>query len=345
MSEKPKLTLMTGISSVSKSFRALLLTITGLVFTINAGATTVSDSLPAPFTTAIRSTNAAFMCDVCGCSGNGGSMGYGTGLDKNFAGLRYISQRYRSRDGIFNNSPWVDENFNTLQAWGRIPVGKRVVIHAMIPYHFHHRTFADKSEQDLNGMGDMTLLGFYRLIKPSDSTGSATEFRHTLHVGGGIKLPTGKFDKANNEGSVNPSFQAGTGSWDYIIAADYGIILQNWGAGAMINYTFKTENSDHYHFGDQLNYGIHAYRPFALSDSFALTPLVGVAGEVFGENEQYGQPVADTRGDVFFGKWGLETAYKKWSLGITGMIPITQNLNNGKVVVKNRFSVYVNFNI
>ncbi|WKX75296.1 hypothetical protein [Zobellia laminariae] len=44
-------------------------------------------------------------CDTCGCGSSGGSMGYGTGLNNNFIGLRYIGQEYRSRDGIFADSP------------------------------------------------------------------------------------------------------------------------------------------------------------------------------------------------------------------------------------------------
>ena len=49
-------------------------------------------------------------------------------LSKNFIGIRYIYQRYQSRDGIFNNSPWVEENFNTLQLWGKIPVTEKLSV-------------------------------------------------------------------------------------------------------------------------------------------------------------------------------------------------------------------------
>lgn len=323
-----------------------IFTILSLVVGIfSANAITTSDTIPSPFRSNFQPAKALFMCDVCGCSGNGGSMGYSTGLDNNFAGVRYITQQYRSRDGIFNNSPWVDENFNTIQAWGRIPLGERIVVNAMIPYHFHNRTFADKSEQHLTGMGDMTVMGFYKILKPADTLQVSGKLRHTLQVGGGIKLPTGKYDKANNEGSVNPSFQAGTGSWDYIIGTDYAVTLGNWGASAMLNYTFKTENNEHYLFGNQLNYGVQFFRSFAIQENKMLTPILGIAGELYEENEQYGQAVPNTKGDVFFGKWGVEATYKKWSLGVMGMLPINQNLNNGKVEVKNRLSLYVNFNI
>ncbi|WBU90281.1 transporter family protein [Cellulophaga omnivescoria] len=283
-------------------------------------------------------------CDTCGCSGNGGSMGFGTGLDTNFAGVRYISQSYRSRDGIFNNSPWIDENFNTLQAWGRVPVGKHFLVNAIVPYHFHNREFANKSSQNINGLGDITLLGFYKILAKQDSI-MVVGPQHSLQVGGGVKMPTGSFNRANNTGSVNTSFQLGTGSWDYVTAVNYGLTHNNWGMSAMVNYTFKTKNSEDYQFGNQLNYGINTYKTYYLSPDFALTPALGVSGENYDEDESYGLSVLNTGGDVLFGKLSVEASYKTYSLGVTTMLPIDQDLNNGKVEVKNRISLYLNVNI
>jgi len=41
-------------------------------------------------------------------------------------------------------------------------------------------------------------------------------------MGGGVKIPTGKYNSTNN-GTLNPSFQLGTGSWDYIFVSEYVI--------------------------------------------------------------------------------------------------------------------------
>ncbi|VVV00168.1 hypothetical protein FVB9532_01433 [Mesonia oceanica] len=286
-------------------------------------------------------------CDVCGCSGNGGSMGYGTTMNKNFIGVRYIYQQYQSRDGIFRNSPWIDENFNTTQVWTRLPLGKRILVNAMLPYHFHNRAYQDGRSQKIDGLGDATLMAFYKLIQPNQDSLMLNPFKasHTLRVGGGVKMPTGEYNRSNNEGSVNPSFQVGTGSWDYTLAVDYSLSFMDWGVNALVNYTFKTENNDHYHFGDQVNYGIDAYKAFELNSSWKITPFGGFSGEVFQENEQFDQAVRDTEGDVFFGKLGVEASYERWSLGVNAMLPISQNLNGGLVEVKSRLGVYLNFNI
>lgn len=284
-------------------------------------------------------------CDTCGCGGNGGSMGFGTGLNNNFVGLRYIGQKYRSRDGIFENSPWINENFNTLQAWGKFPVGNRVIVNAIIPFHSHNRRFSDNSKQDIQGIGDATLLGFYQLLKPIPDSIISIKPKHILQIGGGVKLPTGNFEEENLGGSVNPSFQLGTGSLDYILAINYGITHRNWGISALLNYTIKTENRHSYLFGNQWNVAVNMFKTYYLSDAISLTPQLGLGVEYFEKNKEFGLEVNETGGDVYLARFGLETSYNRYALGISSMLPLAQNLNNGKVEVKNRISFYVNINI
>lgn len=283
-------------------------------------------------------------CDTCGCGSSGGSMGYGTGLNTNFIGVRYINQQYRSRDGIFNDSPWINEYFNTLQVWGNFPISKRILVNVIAPYQFHNRKLPDATEQHISGIGDMSILGFYNLIAIQPDSIVSIKPEHYLQVGGGFKLPTGAYRKANNEGSVNPSFQLGNGSWDYIIGANYGFTYRNWGVSTLINYTIKTENSKSYQFGNQLNYGINVFKTYYVSNNLALTPVLGIAGENYEENKEFGLKLVNTKGDIFLGKVSLEATLKSYSLGVVSMLPIAQNLNGNKVELKNRLSVYLNVN-
>ena len=189
------------------------------------------------------------MCDACGCSASGGSMGFASMLNSNFVGIRYFNQHYKSSDGLYSNSAWYNESFNTVQVWARIPVYKNFQISALAPYHFHNRETKTGNE-DIKGVGDITVLAMYTLYQTMKDS---TVFVHTLQVGGGVKAPTGKFDQAN-AGNVNPSFQVGTGSWDYLLATEYIIRRKNFGLNTMLNYVFKTENEKKYRFGNQFNY-------------------------------------------------------------------------------------------
>lgn len=278
-------------------------------------------------------------CDACGCSASGGGMGFSSMIDRNFVGVRYFNQSYSSREGIFNNSPWVDEHFNTVQVWARIPVFKNFQVSALVPYHFHNRELSTGS-QTIEGLGDITILGMYTVYQTQTDT---TAFRHTVQAGAGIKAPTGKYDSANN-GSVNPSFQVGTGSWDYLLAAEYVITRKQWGGNAMANYVLKTENDKNYLFGNQFNYAGTLFYVWE-KDRITLVPQAGVAGEVYAANEHYGEEVPNTAGEILFGKLGVEAGLGKFSLGLNAMLPISQHLTGGKVEANYRWSVNLNYSL
>lgn len=279
------------------------------------------------------------LCDACGCSASGGSMGFASILNPNFIGVRYFNQSYKSTDGLYSNSPWYEENFNTIQVWGRIPVTKKIQISALLPYHFHNRESAN-GKQNISGIGDATFLGMYEVFKTKND--SAT-FSHSVQIGAGVKIPLGKFDEANN-GSVNPSYQVGTGSWDYVLATEYVIKRKQFGLNAMLNYIIKTENDKNYRFGNQTNYaGTFFY--LVETSKFTFVPQLGIAGEIYEDNYQYNQKVRGTAGDILLSKIGFEIGRNRWSFGANAMLPINQNLNAGRVEANYRWSVNLNYSL
>ncbi len=284
-------------------------------------------------------TDAYFLddCDACGCSASGGSMGFNSMLSEKFIGVRYMYQKYQSRDGVFNNSPWIDENFNTVQLWGRIPISSKMDLMVLAPYHFLNREKMTNS-QSLSGLGDITLLTFYNLHQTKNDTAT---FQHKILVGAGIKVPTGVFNNKNN-GSINPSFQLGTGSWDYNLATEYIVRANNFGLNTTLSYVFKTENHKNYKFGNQFNYGSTLFYTI-LVDQLQLVPQIGAAGETYQANQEFKEDVPYTKGDIFFGKLGIEAGYRKFSAGINVMLPINQNLTGSKVEADYRLAFNINY--
>lgn len=278
-------------------------------------------------------------CDACGCSASGGSMGFASMLNTNFIGIRYFNQSYKSTDGLYSNSLWYNENFNTIQLWARIPVVKNIQVSVLAPYHFHSRETAD-GDQNISGIGDVTVLAMYRLYQTHKDS---TYLVHTLQVGAGIKAPTGKFNESNS-GNVNPSYQVGTGSWDYIFATEYVVKRKKFGLNTMLNYVVKTQNQKYYRFGNQLNYaGTFFY--LHENDTFSIAPQLGFAGEVYDDNKQHNQIVRGTSGSILFGKVGFELGKNKLSFGANAMLPISQNLTDGKVKANYRWSVNLNYSL
>lgn len=278
-------------------------------------------------------------CDACGCSANGGGMGFSSMIDQNFAGVRYFNQSYSSREGIFNNSPWIDEHFNTVQVWARVPVAKKVQVTALLPYHYHTRE-PQTGSQTIKGLGDITVIGMYTLYQ---TVADSTAFIHSLQAGAGVKAPTGMYNSTNN-GSVNPSFQVGTGSWDYLLTTEYVIKKNSLGLNTMVNYTFKTENNKEYQFGNQFTYGSTLFYVFE-NERFTIVPQAGIAGELYAANKQYGEELRDTSGDIILGRLGVEAGFGKLSFGVTGMLPINQNLTGGRVEANHRWAVNLNYSL
>ncbi len=278
-------------------------------------------------------------CDACGCSASGGSMGFASMLNSNFVGVRYFNQQYQSTDGLYSNSLWYQENFNTAQVWARIPVKENVQLSVLLPYHSHNRDTAS-GNQTISGLGDVTLLAMYRLYQTHKDS---TFLVHTLQMGGGLKMPTGKFNEANS-GTVNPSFQVGTGSWDYLLASEYIVRRKQFGLNTLLNYIVKTENQKSYRFGNQLNYAATFFYLYE-KNAYSFAPQVGIAGEIYGSNYQHGQKLDKTAGNALFGKLGFEVGSNAFSFGANAILPIQQNLTGGNVEAKYRWSINLNYSL
>ncbi|NJX16714.1 hypothetical protein [Tamlana crocina] len=137
-------------------------------------------------------------CDLCGCSTSSGSFGFGSLKNSNFVGLRYIYQNFKSKDGIFNNSPSSEESFNTYQLWARVPVAKNFYLSSIVPYQDLHRKFEDRTEH-INGLGDMNVVGWYQITfykkQKKDEVVFSTERKpsgHRLQIGVGAKWTCNK---------------------------------------------------------------------------------------------------------------------------------------------------------
>jgi hypothetical protein len=278
-------------------------------------------------------------CDACGCSASGGSMGFASILNANFVGIRYFNQSYKSTNGLYSNSPWYDENYNTMQVWARIPLVKKVQISALIPFHFHDRETVS-GKQNSSGIGDATIIGMYQLFQTSKDSALV---KHTFQLGGGVKIPLGKFNESNN-GSFNPSYQVGTGSWDYLFVTEYVIKRKQIGLNAILNYVVKTENDKNYRFGNQMNYAGTFFYLFD-KNKYSIAPQIGFAGEVYENNYQHNQKVRNTSGDIFMGKIGFEISKERLSFGTNLMLPIHQNLIGGNVEANYRLSLNFNYSL
>ncbi|QTE21264.1 hypothetical protein [Polaribacter cellanae] len=298
-----------------------------------------------------KPTSVKFFCDLCGCSTSSGSFGLGTLNNASFVGVRYIYLKFESKDGIFSNSPTSTENFHTYQLWGRVPLSEKFYLSAILPYQDLRRQFSDR-EENINGFGDATIMGWYKIkfYKKLDeekaklySNVQREPSGHSLEIGLGAKLPTGKFEQILTD-RVNPGFQLGTGSFDAIFSVAHSYGADKIGVNSTLTYYLKGKNKNNYKFGNQFSYASNLF--YAISkEKFMLLPFVGVSGNIYDKIEQFREEVPKTDGNVFNGTFGAEVTTRGFIFGANYTLPILHNLFGGNVTPKNAISFYLNFNL
>ncbi|WP_312389346.1 transporter [Chryseobacterium sp.] len=275
-------------------------------------------------------------CDACGCGAGNGSSGFESLLNPQFIGIKYFAQHYKAKENLFVKDLTQDQYFNTIQLWARIPVTQKLSVYGSLPFHFHEKQTL-QGDININGIGDFNIMGIYQLLNSKNNI-------HQLNGGVGIKVPFGKFDEKGITG-VNPSFQLGTGSWDYQMVLNYKFQKNKIALLMNTDYTIKTENKKHYNFGNQWNYAATGFYQFVENDRIIFSGKTGLQGEVFDQNKQFNEALPRTAGSALYGKLGFEASYKKFSLGSEIMLPVYSNLAGGDIQAKSRFSVFLNFGI
>lgn len=275
-------------------------------------------------------------CDACGCAAGNGSSGFESLLNPQFVGIKYFAQHYKAKENLFVKDLTQDQYFNTIQIWSKIPLMKKLSVYASLPFHFHEKKIL-QGNINISGIGDLNLMGIYQFLNSKDNI-------HQLSGGIGLKLPLGKFDEKGISG-VNPSFQLGTGSWDYQMAANYKFQKNKIAVLLNTDYTIKTENKKHYHFGNQWNYAATGFYRFSGNDTTIFSGKAGFQGEVYDRNKQFDEVLPNTAGSALYGKIGFEASYKRFSLGSEVMLPVYSRLAGGDIEAKSRFSIFLNFGI
>ncbi len=275
-------------------------------------------------------------CDACGCSATGGSFGFGDLQQKNKITLRYLNQNYRSKETIFNNSPWSEEHFGTIQMLGLFSIAKNLKILSIIPYQFLSKE-TSTTNINVSGLGDISVISIYNILNKEINKKNKINWL----FGAGVKLPTGTFNE-NFGGSLNPGFQLGTGSLDYSLLTEFSFNSNNWGWQHTLNYLYKNTNKFDFKFGNQWNYFTNIYKKIIIQNS-QIIPMLGYAYEFSYENVDFGVLQPNTQARAHLLKIGVDYSFNSFLVGFHYFQPISQNLFNETVELSNRFNLSLQY--
>ena len=126
----------------------------------------------------------------------------------------------------------------------------RLTVSALLPVVYRHlraTTGGTRNHQEAFGLGDIALLGKYRLYKTDWPRSSLN-----LSLVGGLELPTGDTGAREDGVRLPPSVQVGSGSWDPFTALSANMSLNRLRFDALVFYKINTEGTQEFEDGDFL---------------------------------------------------------------------------------------------
>lgn len=292
--------------------------------------------------TTLLGSVASRACDICGCfmgitpydNQSGFSLmhryrvfnGYQSyGQQPQFfpAGARpFVSQPRNHADDGFRHSHQGDasdyEIFRVVEVRGKYFLSKRLELNAFLPYVMNSAR-ANGATLNLAGVGDATVFVGYHLIRNIETAGVQSR----LIVGGGVKLPTGDYQRRNALGRRYPALnQPGTGTTDGFVYANYIGSFRNAGLGLNSSYRRAARNTLQESLAPSTTTFANLFYRVALGNNWQVYP----SAQFFYEK---------TNGETFEGRLtgehamnnallgpGLDVYYKNFSLNTSFQLPI-----------------------
>jgi hypothetical protein len=291
-------------------------------------------------------SSSTYACDICGCGAGNNYIGILPDFQKNIFGLRYRYNSLLTHAGPDGSTTYLTtkEQYRTMELWCGWNISERIRIMGNIPFSFNAKE-NQGATKNKNGLGDISLAGFYQILNSRKTTSSQKLLVQSLWAGGGIKLPTGKYNPADKEGSNQNLnlFQLGTGSTDFSLNAMYDVRLNDVGLNVAGGYKITTTNKEQYAYGNKLNISTQVYHKFRIGNSITLAPNVGALYENAVKDLDNQVVVDVSGGNILMGTLGLETVIKKITFGANWQTPIYQNLAGKQVIAKDRAMIHVSF--
>ncbi len=276
-------------------------------------------------------------CDVCGASVNTVSMGILPNFYKHYIGLygSYSGFRNKHEQGT---TPYSDF-FTTVELRGRFHILPRWQVFFALPIsNINHQ--AGNNSYTYTSLSDASIWGAYTVWQKK--TSARKKLQHLLQVGGGLKLPTGRFKQLGADYSWNPGAQLGTGSIDGLAISQYTFRFNNLGMMANVSGRMNTRNSWSYRFGSRLSSGINMFYQTS-KKKWIILPYTGMQYEYSGCDRHQQDRLYETRSGSFWWSAGSDLYWRTISLGLRYQLPIYQHTNGAINIPRFNANLYINF--
>lgn len=273
-------------------------------------------------------SNFSQACDICGCSVGGMYVGILPQFQQHFVGLRYQFREFDTKHFVNNNPVFSTDRFHSVELWGRFYPHRKVQVMAFMPLNIFSKDENNRSIQTV-GQGDLQLITNYMVLNTADT--AISWWKHNLLVGGGLKLPTGEFNHYRNDSLLNANLQSGTGSWDFLLNANYTVRYKKVGMNIETNARFTTANVHGYRFGHRLNGALRFFMWTKIKKS-SLVPHLGLLVDFAMKDRKKNLIVPETGGIFLSPQAGLDIyIWGKWMIGGSVSHAVWENIGGGLI--------------
>lgn len=287
-------------------------------------------------------------CEICGCGVGNQYIGILPDFRKHIFGLRYRYSSLYTHVGIDGATTYLTtkEKYNTVELYGGWNITNNIRLMASAPYAFNDKTNQGTTTSK-NGIGDVYITAYYQLLNSRHTTANNKMLVQSLWLGGGIKFATGEYNPLD-KGSQNDNpnlFQLGTGSTDFLLNGMYDVRLQDVGLNVSASYKINTANKYDYAYGNKFNVNAQAYYKLLIKNKVTIAPNAGIQYENSQRDNDNGIHVDATGGNLLMATLGVETSFKRISIGANYQTPLQQNLGKGIIKANDRCMVHVSFTL
>ncbi len=287
----------------------------------------------------LLSLQETFACDICGCSSGNYFIGLFPQFRKHFFGTRHTFRSFHSQ--VAGDPTQFSKDFyQTVELWSGFNIGKKWQVMAFVPYNINRQS-SDDGVKNSKGLGDITLIANYKLLDKRTGDKKGNRISQQFWIGGGVKIPTGKFAADPNDIMAEANNQSGTGSVDFLLNAMYTFHINDWGINTNINYKINC-SAENFQFGNRFNTSAFIFHSISTAKT-TFNPNVGVLYENLRANKLYNSKIQETGGNAVFAAAGVETNFNKMAVGFNAQLPLSQNLSNGQTTTKVKGMVHLTF--
>lgn len=278
----------------------------------------------------------SYACDICGGAINGNSIsGMMPMFNKNLVGLRSSYQAFNHPKTILNqfgDKEVLRDVYLSEDVWLRYYLHPKIQAFVNLPIRQNIRKLSDETQR-ISGIGDISMQINYSLFNNSDSNTNKTVLMWWL--GGGIKLPNGKYQQRNAEKTMYPiGFQVGTGAYAYLINNQISVRQNRIGLNWQTNLILNTTNELDYKLGNMYQTGLQAFYWHTISPKFKLLPQIGLQYIHFEKDKSYNITKLHSGGERINSTIGVDAYIKMCMISAQIHQPIFETRSESMPITK-----------